>query len=79
MRTRFPATQPCLPGPFMPAQYIWGYAAGLGAYCMAALVALHFLGDLWIFHMALISKGITTWEYIQVRADSTSSDLAKPP
>jgi hypothetical protein len=47
---------------------LWGYAAGLGAYCALMVFALYYMGELWLLHAALMAKGITTWEYIQVRA-----------
>jgi len=50
---------------------VWGYVAALSLYSAALLVVLYYLGELWLLHAALLAKGITTWEYIQLNRQPT--------
>jgi hypothetical protein len=41
-----------------------GYIAALCLYLSIVVLALYSLGDLWLLHMVLIARGITTYDYI---------------
>lgn len=46
-----------------------GYIAALCLYLSIIVLALYSLGDLWLLHMVLIARGITTSDYIMANHD----------
>lgn len=47
-----------------------GYIAALCSYITAVVVALYGLGDLWLLHLVLIARGLTTYDYIMANHDA---------
>lgn len=47
-----------------------GYIAALCSYITAVVVVLYGLGDLWLLHLVLIARGLTTYDYIMANHDA---------
>lgn len=54
-----------------------GYIAAMFCYLAVVLVALYGLGDLWLLHIVLIIRGMTTYEYIMAHHDAALAAAAE--
>jgi palmitoyltransferase len=51
-----------------------GYAAAVALYLVLVLAALYPLGELWLLHMVLLWKGMTTYDYIMANRHRVSAN-----
>jgi hypothetical protein len=53
-----------------------GYIAALCSYLAVVVLALYGLGDLWLLHLVLIARGLTTYDYIMANHDAAVAAAA---
>jgi palmitoyltransferase len=53
-----------------------GYIAALCTYLAVVVLAVYGLGDLWLLHLVLIARGLTTYDYIMASHDAAVTAAA---
>lgn len=57
----------------------YGYVVGLALYCVLAATVVWVVGQLWLLHMVLVYKQLSTLQYIQLNKASYAAVAASPP
>jgi hypothetical protein len=57
----------------------YGYVVGLALYCVLAAIVVWVVGQLWLLHMVLVYKQLSTLQYIQLNKASYTAVAASPP